>query len=545
MSPSFVALQRRPTLRAPRLLPAALAALAALLVPAPSRAWGMRPLLPPPSSPPPTIGEVRIVTRGIFDPDRPGEDKLLFRLADRLHRTTRPHVIRRQLLFAPGEPFDAEAVAETERLLRTNRYLYEAEIRALPREGDRVDLEVETRDVWTLRAGLSLNRAGGENSTQFSLQDSNFLGTGKDLTLWHTTDVDRDSTLFRYRDPNLFGMRGDLHMSVADTSDGDAQRFELVRPFFSLDTRWTAGLKLWAFNRIDPLYRSGQVFERFRHRHDFAQAYAGLSAGRANGRVHRFLAGIDVERDRFDFQPGGDSTSLVPENRDLRWPWIGYEYVEDGFVAERNLDQIKRTEDLNLGTQLRLRLGWSTPDIGADRERLMFDAAADAGWRPGRRQLILGSLRGSGRFKDGAEDVLVSARARYYLRHWGEQVFYVGLEAESQLLLGGDSGLRGYPLRFQDGDRRVLLTLEQRFFSRREFFRLLHLGAAVFFDAGSAWFEDSLADPEVLRDAGVGLRIGSSRSSAGTMVHLDLAFPLDGDRSIDSVQWLVSTSETF
>lgn len=547
----------------PRLLClAARSALAALvgwwLVPGAAAALGLRPLpyvAPAPAldGTAPLIGEVRVVTHGIFDPDREGEDKLLFRLADRLHRTTRPQVIRRQLLFAPGEPFDPELIEESERLLRANRYLHEAEINAVEQTGDRVDLEVVTRDVWTLRAGLSLSRAGGENSSQFSLEDSNFLGTGKDVTLWHVTDVDRDSTLFRYRDPNLFGKRGVLHMSVADNSDGNAQRFELERPFYSLDTRWTAGLKLWAFNRIDPLYDRGQVFERFRHRHDFAQLYGGLSRGRAAGSVHRFLLGVDVERDRFDFQPGGDSTSLVPPNRDLRWPWIGYEYVEDGFVTEHNLDQLRRAEDVNLGTQLNVRLGWSTPDIGADRERLMLTAAADAGWRPGRRQLLLTSLRGSGRYKDEAEDVLVSGRARYYLRHWGEQVFYAGLEAdfaraldiEQQLLLGGDSGLRGYPLRFLSGDRRVLLTLEQRFFSSRELFRLLHLGAAVFFDAGSAWFEGSIAEREVLRDVGLGLRVGSSRSGGGTMVHLDLAFPLDRDRSIESVQWLVSTRETF
>jgi hypothetical protein len=29
------------------------------------------------------------------------------------------------------------------------------------------------------------------------------------------------------------------------------------------------------------------------------------------------------------------------------------------------------------------------------------------------------------------------------------------------------------------------------------------------------------------------------------MIHLDVAFPLDRDPSIDSVQWLVSTRETF
>ena len=44
---------------------------------------------------------------------------------------------------------------------------------------------------------------------------------------------------------------------------------------------------------------------------------------------------------------------------------------------------------------------------------------------------------------------------------------------------------------------------------------------------------------------GLGLRIGSSRSSRGSMIHLDLAFPLDGDPSIKRTQWLVSTSDTF
>jgi outer membrane translocation and assembly module TamA len=95
----------------------------------------------------------------------------------------------------------------------------------------------------------------------------------------------------------------------------------------------------------------------------------------------------------------------------------------------------------------------------------------------------------------------------------------------------------------------VLLTLEQRFYSNRELFHLLHLGAAVFFDAGSAWFADGdgkvAARRQLLKDAGLGLRFGSSRSSRGSMIHLDLAFPLDGGSSIKRVQWLVSTSDTF
>ncbi|HEY4574632.1 MAG TPA: hypothetical protein VIJ26_11725, partial [Thermoanaerobaculia bacterium] len=50
---------------------------------------------------------------------------------------------------------------------------------------------------------------------------------------------------------------------------------------------------------------------------------------------------------------------------------------------------------------------------------------------------------------------------------------------------------------------------------------------------------------QVLKDIGLGLRIASSRSSRGAVLHLDVAFPLDRSNSIQSVQWLVSTGDTF
>jgi surface antigen-like variable number repeat protein len=533
------------------------------------------PATVPPATPAPPavpdgarIGEIRVVTKGIFDPSEPGENRRVFRLADRLHRTTRPGVVERQLLFRPGDPYSPAALAESERLLRANRYLYDAEIRpVLPAnaEGDRVDVEVVTRDVWTLRPGFSVSRAGGKNETKFSLEDSNFLGTGKDLTLWRISNVDRDQTLLRYRDPHLLGSRAQVEVSWADYSDGGARRFELERPFFAFDARWAAGLKAWRYERIDPLYDRGLVFDRFEHRRDWLEVYGGVSAGRVEGKARRIEMGVTLERNRFDFAPGGDSDSFVPPDRTLAYPWIGYQYVEDGFIAERDLDRLQRTEDLNLGRQLQARLGWSTRSFGADDDRLVFASDFAAGWRPGRRQLLLASAQAGSRWGDGGvENLLVAGRARYYVREGqggragrllgGERVFYVALEAalarrldpELQLLLGGDSGLRGYPLRYQQGDRRWLATVEQRFFGDKEYFHLARLGAALFFDAGRAWFarEGALSE-EVLRDVGVGLRIGSSRSADGAVVHLDLAYPLDGDPSIEKVQWLVLTTDRF
>lgn len=536
--------------------------LGAALLPA-DAAWAKRPPLAQEAAPlvviPPgaVIGDIRVGTQNIFNPKQnPGENKWFFRLANRLHRTTRPGVVESQLLFGPGDPYSPELIEESERLLRKNSYLYDAEIRPILREDGKVDIEVTTRDVWTLEGGGGFSRAGGENTTSFNVTDSNFLGTGKDLTVSRIGTVDRTSDLLRYQDPNVMGSRARLFLSVADNSDGGRERLELERPFYSLDSRWAAGLRVFHDDRIDRIFKAGRADSGFRHEQDFVEAYGGLSPGLKNGVTNRFLAGLTFSRERFELEPVLFPKAFVPQNRTLAYPWIGFDSVQDRFVVERDLNQIQRVEDLNLGRQIHARLGFSSTAFGADQDQWIAEAGTSAGWRPGSGQLLLASVGGSTRWaENGAENLLVSGNLRWYMRTFGKHLLFASisgdlarqLDTEDQLLLGGDSGLRGYPLRFQTGDRRVLFTLEHRFFSDREIFHLATLGAAVFFDAGEAWYQDVKTSQErqLLKDVGVGLRLGSIRSSRGAVVHLDAAFPLDGDDSIERVQWLVTTRESF
>ncbi len=78
-------------------------------------------------------------------------------------------------------------------------------------------------------------------------------------------------------------------------------------------------------------------------------------------------------------------------------------------------------------------------------------------------------------------------------------------------------------------------------------FRLFHVGGAVFFDAGRTWGNGNAGGTSEgwLTDAGFGLRFASSRSSFGKVIHVDLAFPFNGDSSIDNVQFLVETKRSF
>ncbi|MEM7049346.1 MAG: hypothetical protein AAF604_06790 [Acidobacteriota bacterium] len=508
------------------------------------------------------IGDIIIRAGNVFDTSDPAENNTIFRLANRLHRTTRDPVIEQQLLFRSGEPFSRRLLDESERLLRSTRYLYDAQIRPVRYRNNRVDLEVVTRDVWTLTAGLGVSRSGGENSTRFEIQDTNFLGTGRELAIERTDDVDRTRQLLSYKDRYLAGSRTQLELWLAEASDGSLRRLELERPFISLDSHWGSGLFARSEERVDPLYRAGEEVDRFRLRRDYAEIYGGLSRGLVDGWTRRLTAGYTFDRRRFDDAPDEEPAFRLPPDRTLSYPWIGFEVVEDRYLETNDIDQLQRTEDFFIGRRAHARLGWAAEAFGSDRDRLVFDSGFYAGFEPTERGLLLISGDLSTRWADSQEeDLRASLKARYYQRNFGNNLFFVSAEVDAtsnadqdtQLLLGGDSGLRGYPLRYQDGDRRFLLTLEQRFYTDWHLFRLLHIGGAVFFDIGRAWFDGEPRElpgsptirDGVLKDIGIGLRLSSSRSGQGSMIHLDVAFPLDRDGSIRGVQWLVSTRDTF
>ena len=144
----------------------------------------------------------------------------------------------------------------------------------------------------------------------------------------------------------------------------------------------------------------------------------------------------------------------------------------------------------------------------------------------------------SGQLDDGrVQRQRVGVQAQYYLPQGRRRLFYAAAsldqltrpELPDLLLLGGDNGLRGYPLRFQGGTSSALLTLEHRIFTDWYPFRLVRFGTAVFFDAGRTWGRNfNGTEPYgTLKDVGFGLRFGNVRSGLGNVLHVDLSYSLD------------------
>ena len=502
------------------------------------------------------IGEVLLDNQNIFDLDDSREDVWPFRLANRLHVTTRPYVIRQQLLFRSGDVYSRRLLEESERILRLTRYLYDAAIRPVRYHDGKVDVLITTRDVWTFDPGVSFGRHGGSNSTGGQLEELNVAGTGIALAASHSTDIDRTSTLYSVEDRHLLGTWTGVRASYADNSDGNAGEIAIDHPFYALDVHRAWGTDALTDNRIDSLYDRGAIIDQFRERHRFAESYVGWSPGLAGGWVPRFSAGFTLDEREFEPTPVWNGPVLLPSASKLAYPWLQFDLVQDEFLKLWNHDQIERTEDFYIGTQMRGRIGWSHPAFGADRRALMFLAAASRGVGVGGAGTLLLSSTLTGRLESGtARNTLLDSGMRYYIEESQRWLFFTTLQAtlghnldlQNQILLGGDSGLRGYPLRFQSGTARALATVEQRYFTDWYPFRLFRLGGAMFLDAGRTWGPAPLAAPNLglLRDVGLGLRFGNSRSGLGNITHVDIAVPLDRIAGIRAVQLIVETQQRF
>lgn len=502
------------------------------------------------------IGKIVLLKENVFDPSRPEEDKWLYRLANSWHIVTRDSVIRQQLLFREGDRYSKRLLDESARLLRENDYLYTATVEPLRYEGGIVDVVVRTRDLWTLMPGASISRSGGENQWRVTLSEKNLLGRGMRLRLSREEDVDRAATTFEFSDRNFGHSWVSVMLGLSDKSDGSTYLLNVERPFYALDARWSAGFNFRNDDREDRLYELGEEAAEYRHESDYFTLFGGRSNGLENGWVRRWTAGVVYDDQEFSEVAMPEFPAAVPDDRRLVYPYVALELLEDDFEVTANREQIGRPEDFYMGRRLTASLGYAAEAFGSDRNSIVYALEASRGYGQISSKALLLSAMASGRVDGGdAANTVAEVAARYYNQISNKRLFFMTLDAkaghdldlENPIELGGDTGLRGYPLRYQAGDASLLFTIEQRYYTDWYPFRLVRIGGAIFADVGRTWGENPVGADSLgwLKDVGFGLRFGPTRGGDHEVIHLDVAFPLDGDPSIDDVQILLESKASF
>jgi hypothetical protein len=183
-----------------------------------------------------------------------------FAALTRMRRRTQPEVIRRELLFAPGDSVDTLRVAESLRRLRQLAFLEYARVDAHECQtptGPVLSLQVVTRDGWTARPEIKANRG----SPRISLTERDLLGTGRTVSL-DVVSHDRNLGIgVSTSDAFGFGTGLTTRARFQRYYDGTVRSLSFARRETSVTDRWRAGLEFWD-QRYEPKVAMGDDFER-------------------------------------------------------------------------------------------------------------------------------------------------------------------------------------------------------------------------------------------------------------------------------------------
>ncbi len=506
-----------------------------------------------------TVRDIRIVRQDVF----PVEGHWLARSANRFHPRTKNNVLQAALPFAVGDVIDERVLKESERILRAKPYLHDARVFVRQICDEYADVDVIVRDVWTLSPKLDFSRAGGDNEFAFGVSDTNLLGLGKEIDISYERGDERKGINLELSDPNILGTRWTASAIAADNDDGHRYGLKVALPFYALDSRFSTGMLLNDDKRDNGLYLlSKKIWEIGVEREDL-RSFVGFSNGR-NGRwVDRLILGAAYQKEEFTYpdlfpDPG-------PAEREFVYPYIAWQRVEDRFVNRSNLDRIGRTEDIDLGIRSYVELGWSAESFGGIGDYLVGRVLLSGRWYLADRHLLHLELDFNGRYEIEdrfTEEAITTIAATYSWHHheqWnlvlrGDYTVVRNLPVHRQLTLGGDSGLRGYPSRYQVGDRRYLFTVEERYYTNLVPFGLFRVGWAAFLDFGRAWYKD--ATPtwvpqregdhfDTLANLGIGLRLESIRTRGDRVVHIDIAKPLVDGPEVSSYELTLTVKQSI
>jgi len=176
------------------------------------------------------------------------------RTGNRIHIKTSKLAIKNLLLIRRNRPLDSLLVKESERLIRSQRYVRQVVITAEPisANSDSVDVFIRVLDSWSLipKGSISTSR------TTIELNERNFLGSGHEFNNRFSNRNEDGKNAYRmiYTVPNI--MNTFIKTTVLyemDLESNYRKSINVERPFYSPFAKWAGGVYVEELFRRDTL----------------------------------------------------------------------------------------------------------------------------------------------------------------------------------------------------------------------------------------------------------------------------------------------------
>jgi hypothetical protein len=485
------------------------------------------------------INRIIVRTHNIFDSTETSGN-VLFGLANAIHFTTRPSVVRHELLFAEGEPYDEATVAETARNLRARGLFRDVQVEVQDNGDGTVDIYVDTYDGWSTQLILNASFTAGELTWALGARETNVFGTGASAGLVYRNEPDRNALQLNAFADRIRGSRFMVGGFWDNLSDGDFGVWNVGQPFRAFSERtgfmFSGQGGRQRILQFAPDRDSANIYLRrlFRQRGEFAFAPVAGSGGYV-----RIGLAAEIRREEFIFDTTTviDSLNYTLEPGAVTVPdsvtgtvGILVEATKPRYRVVRYYSGFGRDEDIDLSTRAGF-FGWLAPKgFGYDATGVGPGVVAQTGFGAGRAfMLVRGQANGlftSAGLDSGQVAVQMTAAAQILPKsstvlhvEWAQRK---GPPPGFEYDFGHGRGPRSFGPHAFVGDRAVWLALEQRAFVFDNILGLMGIGFTAFLDYGGAWYADR---PRRLGgDVGLGLRFGSLRSIGNNLGRFDVGY---------------------
>lgn len=508
----------------------------------------------------PSPEKITFKPQTIFDESEEGII-FLHRWANALHIDTKVITLENEAHFFVEKciktPKDLE---ELERHLRSRKYLRDAKVVS---DKSRENITITTWDNWSLMPTISLGRKGGINTYSVGMKERNLLGLGINTEVASYRNTQRSGYKLLFDIPLFQKKNSSLAIRFEDNDDGEQNSVFLNKIFAGFHTKSAYSIGFNEETRNDTIFQNGEEQNIFAHELSYKQAsYAWLDFNTDN-RLLRYRAGITQDQHTFGSLPtvetGVEASSpfpAPPKDRDFLYPWLSFEYLEKDFKKLTNIHLITQIEDFNHGWQINSTIGigdgrktntpWSIWKMDIKKGFNLHDKAL----------LLLDFYLESDVFQHRDSRLLLKLSGEYFYQltpQWGFYLGNVNISSNNQyadkpITMGGNTGLRGFPLQYQHGENSIKVTSEVRYYPNINLFKLFDLAGVAFIDAGKAFGQTTVNNIEEdwLGSAGVGLRVHSPHSGGkNSIIHLDFAFPQSDNPTIDSFEIRVQAKKAF
>jgi hypothetical protein len=488
----------------------------------------------------PTIDSIVVITADVFQLEEV-EMNPAFGVMNTLHIKTRPQVVRRELLFKVGEPYDSARVEETKRNLRRIGLFRDVVVDTARVEGKLV-VFVGTFDVWTTSLGLNARSTGGTFTWSTSLSEANLLGTSNGVSIGYSKDVDRNSVTAIGAMRRLFGSGADGTVTYRNLSDGHTASLDIQAPFRSnSDRRSFRAVGSLGSHRVLQ-FRDGALLETW-HREN-QRVYFGAQVAPSASTSGYARVGIvgQVKNDQYIL--ARDTILSIPDSVSAAFG-VSADFRRVRFKVVTHYNGFARDEDVDLSTVVRLGAVVAPKVFGYPRDGVGLSFVGQVGWPIG-PNFLRAFVVSDGLFTSaGLDSGQAAGSFTLAMRMIPKQstIFYLTAGLLDSPAPGSEwdlghaaGGPRAFGPHAFSGTRTISGTIEHRVFAIDEVLSVIGIGFAAFLDYGGAWYADE--SPRKGGDVGLGLRIGPTRATGANLGRFDLAYKF-GD-GVTGKRWVFS-----